>query len=69
LLAKSFWHWQRSSTRARQQMSQGWLVEAPNPHWMVPTSTIYTYKVFNSIHMLWMGRWIHHHATLTILVG
>jgi hypothetical protein len=45
------------------------LVEAPNPHGMVPTSTIYTYKVFKTIHMLWMGRWIHHHVTSTILVG
>jgi hypothetical protein len=30
---------------------------------MVPTSTIYIYEVFKTIHMLWMGRRIHHHAT------
>jgi hypothetical protein len=45
------------------------LVEAPNPHGMVPTSTIYIYKVFKTIHMLWMGRWINNHAFLAILVG
>jgi hypothetical protein len=26
-------------------------------------------NVFENIHMLWMGRWIHHHPTFTILVG
>ncbi len=35
---------------------------------MVPTSTPYIYKVFETIYMLWMGRWVHHHATTTILV-
>ncbi len=34
---------------------------------MVPTSTPYIYKVFETIHKLWMGRWVHHHATTTIL--
>ncbi len=43
------------------------MVEAPDPHGMVPTSTPYMYKV--TIHMLWMSRWIHNHATTTILVG
>ncbi len=36
---------------------------------MVPTSTPYIYKVFETIHKLWMGRWVHHHATTTILVA
>jgi hypothetical protein len=36
---------------------------------MVPTSTPYIYKAFETIHMLWMGRWVHHHATTTILVA
>ncbi len=27
------------------------------------------YKVIETIHMLWMSRWIHNHATTTILVG
>ncbi len=44
------------------------MVEAPDPHVMVPTSTPYIYKVFETIHMLWKGRWVHHHATITILV-
>jgi len=47
------------------------LVEAQDPHGMVPTSTPYIYKVFEIIHMLWlwMGRLVHHHATTTILVA
>ena len=31
-------------------------------------STQNTYNVFETIHMLWMGRWIHHHVTSIILV-
>ncbi len=50
-------------------MMQGWIAEAPDPNGMVPTSTLYVYKVFETIHMLWMSRWIHNHATTTILVG
>jgi hypothetical protein len=51
-------------------MMQGWIVEAPDPHGMVPTSTPYIYDMFGTIHsMLWMNRWIHNHATTTILVG
>ncbi len=50
-------------------MMQGWIVEAPDPHGMVPTSTPYMYNVFETIHMLWMSRWIHNHDTTTILVG
>jgi hypothetical protein len=44
--------------------------EAPNPHGMVPASTPYIYKEFEfeTIHMLWKGRWVHHHTTSTILV-
>ncbi len=47
------------------------MVEAQDPHRMVPTSTpyIYKYTVFETIHMLWMGRWVQHHATTTILVA
>ncbi len=45
------------------------MVEAPDPPGIVPTSTLYMYKVFETIHMLWMGRWVHHHATTTILVS
>jgi hypothetical protein len=44
------------------------MVEAQDPHGMVPPSTPYIYKVFETIHMLWMGRWVHHHAITTILV-
>jgi hypothetical protein len=42
------------------------VVEAPDPHGMVPTSTTSIYKVFDNIHMLWMG---NHHAVTTALFG
>jgi hypothetical protein len=45
------------------------LDEATDPPGMVPTSTPYIYKVFETIYMLWMGRLVHHHATTTILVS
>ncbi len=47
------------------------MVEAPDLPGMVPTSTPYIYKVFETIYMLWMDRcrWVHHHATSTILVS
>jgi hypothetical protein len=46
------------------------MVPQPIPHGILPTSTpntstINIFNVFENIHMLWMGRWIHHHATLT----
>jgi hypothetical protein len=46
----------------------GALIEAPDPHRMIPTSTPIIYEVFESIHKLWMGRWIHHHASSTIFM-
>ncbi len=47
------------------------MVEAQDPHGMVPIPTPYIYKVFEIIHMLWlwMGRLVHHHATTTIHVA
>ncbi len=44
-------------------------VEALDPPGMVPTSPSSIYKVFDNVHMLWMGRWIDHHAVTTALVG
>jgi hypothetical protein len=34
----------------------------------MPHGTPSINKVFGNIHMLWMVRWSHHHATSTILV-
>jgi hypothetical protein len=45
------------------------VVEALDPHGMVPTSTSNIYKVIGNIHILWMGIWIHHHAITTTVVG
>jgi hypothetical protein len=44
------------------------MVEAPDPHGMVHASTPYIYKEFEfeTIHMLWKGRWVHHHTTSTM---
>jgi hypothetical protein len=44
------------------------VVEALDPHGMVPTSTSSMYNVFDNVHMLWMGIWINHHAITTALV-
>jgi len=45
------------------------LVEAPNPHGMVPTSSSNICKVLDSLHMLWMGIWVHHHAATATLTN
>jgi hypothetical protein len=36
-------------------MMQGALVEVPDPHGVVPTSSPNIFKVFENILMLWMG--------------
>jgi hypothetical protein len=45
------------------------VVEALDPHGMVPTSTSNICKVFGNIHMLWMGILMRHYAITTTLVG
>ncbi len=45
------------------------VVEAQDPPGIVPTSTSSIYKMFENIHLLWIGIWIHHHAITTALVG
>ncbi len=45
------------------------MVEALDPPGMVPTSTLSMYKVFDNVHMLWMGIWIQHHAVTTAVIG
>ncbi len=45
------------------------VVEALNPPVTVPTSMSNICKVFDNLHILWMGRWIHHHAVVTTFVG
>ncbi len=44
------------------------MVEAPDSHGMVPKTTPNIHNVCENICMLWMVRWIHHHATSTIFV-
>ena len=45
------------------------VVEALNPHEMVPTSSPNIYKVIDNVRMLWLGIWIRHHAITITLVG
>ncbi len=45
------------------------VVEALDPPGMAPTSTLSMHNVFDNVHMLWMGIWIHHHAITTAVVG
>ncbi len=47
----------------------GAVVEALDPHGMIPTSTSHTYKVIEIIHILWVGTGIYHHAITTTFVG
>ena len=45
------------------------VVDGPNPHGMVLKSTPNIWKLFDNLHMLWMGIWIHHHAIAITFVG
>ncbi len=45
------------------------MVEAPNLHGMVPTSTANVHKAFDIILMLWIDRWNHSHAVIASLLG
>jgi hypothetical protein len=45
------------------------LVEALNPHWMVPRTTQSIWKVIDKYYMQWMGIWGPQHAVTTTLVG
>ncbi len=45
------------------------VVEAIDPSGLAPTSPLCMYKVFDNVHMLGMGIWIHHHAITTAVVG
>ena len=45
------------------------LVEAPDQHGMLPTSSQDRYKMFDNRHMLQMGRGINHHVVTATLLG
>ena len=45
------------------------MVEAPDPHGMVPISSPNIWNVLDIIHMLWMFRWILHLAVTTAAFG
>ena len=35
------------------------MIDVTNPHRMHPTSILDVYQVFEKLHMLWMGIWVH----------
>ena len=60
-------HWYMSWVRA--QILRNWgksewiwchdvMVEAGKPRWLHPTFTLYIYKVFEHLKMLWIGSWM-----------
>jgi hypothetical protein len=67
LLAKNSGSWPNSWVAAWLHMMSRCFGWGPRHTW----NGSQFYKVFGNIHMLflWMGRWIHHHVTTTILVG
>jgi hypothetical protein len=44
------------------------VVEAPDSHGVVPSSSPDIYNMFEIINVLWMGTGIHHHAIITTFV-
>ena len=57
----------------RLQLGYKWchdaLDDASDPHERPPTSTSNICKVFEIIHMLWLGIWIHHHPLSPYLLA
>jgi hypothetical protein len=45
------------------------MIDAPNACGMVVPPSSIILKVFDIIHMLWMGRWIFHNVVTIALVG
>jgi hypothetical protein len=43
--------------------------EAVDHHLLHPTSILDVYKVFNHLHMLWMGIWVHRYTVIPVQVG
>jgi hypothetical protein len=47
-----------------------WLRLQTHVEWFpYPNQTTTRYKVFDILHMLWMGIWIHHHAVTAALAS
>ncbi len=45
------------------------MVEAVNPSWLLPTSILDMYEVFEHLNMLWMGIWVHLYIVIPVEVG
>ena len=45
------------------------MIEAANPYCLHPTSIYNVYKVFEHLHMVWMGIWVHPYTVILVEVG
>ncbi len=45
------------------------MVEAVNNYWLHSTSILDVYTVFEHLHMLWMGKWVHPYTVIPVQVG
>jgi hypothetical protein len=68
LVFPSFWIWLKSVIVPCIKWIDYTVIEAPDPHGMVPTSSSYIHKVFVIIQKLWMGGLNLHYAVTTELV-
>ncbi len=48
--------------KAEPEWHCGVMVEAVNHRWLHSTSLLNVCKVFEHLHMLWMGIWVHHYT-------
>ncbi len=55
--------------KAEPKWCCGARVEAANPCRLHLTFTSYVYKVFEHIHILWMGIWVHPYTVMPVQVG
>jgi hypothetical protein len=56
-------------TSGQHKWCEGAVVEAPTQHRIVLTYALKIWKVFDKLHKLWMGIWIHHHIITTTCAG
>jgi hypothetical protein len=54
--------------KAEEKWHCGVMVEAVNHCWLHPTSILDLYKVFEHLHMLWMGISVHHYIVIPLQV-
>jgi len=55
--------------QAEQKLRCGIIVEAVNHPTLHHTSIIHVYEVFEHLHMLWNGIWVHPYTVITVEGG